>query len=120
MTMAISAVNSPTRNTMTAGIRKTKIGMVCSVSQIGADNRRDAVVQRRPDADRRAEQERDQHADRGQLHGDHGVRPRARDQDERAGSKPRAAAMRRAAGASRRCATRSAAMAGHGMPVVPK
>ena len=34
-TVAMSAVTSPTRNSMTTGMMKQKDGMVCSVSMIG-------------------------------------------------------------------------------------
>ncbi len=35
-TVAISAVTSPTRNSMTTGMMKQKDGSVCNVSRIGA------------------------------------------------------------------------------------
>ena len=51
MTMATRAVNSPTRKTIMAGIRNTKMGIVCSVSQVGRSEGRDAVAECGPDAE---------------------------------------------------------------------
>ena len=106
-TVAIIAVTSPTRNSMTTGMMKQKDGMVCSVSMIGVTMRSTRSLRAAQDADRDADQAGDDRRDAAQIERRHRLLPQAgrraearqqRDEQRRAAS--RRAASRRARGAA--------------------
>ena len=114
-TVAIIAVTSPTRNSITTGMMKQKEGSVCSVSMIGVTKAANRSLRDAKNADRNADERGDERRYAAQIERRHGLLPKPRDGAERGqdrdqhgqphaaqpiAGEPPAAAPRRATGMS--------------------